>query len=358
MSVDINGATLQMEIDTGSAMTLISQATFSKLWSQGNAPVLESTPIRLRTYSGEELKVVGRAVVRVGSGGKEVKELELVVVSSKSPSLLGRDWLGRLRLDWREIRMLDVTPDALEAVLSKHSNLFRDKLGTIRGITAKLHISPGLKPRFYCPRSIPYAIRSRVDQTLNKLVSQGILEAVQFSEWATPIVPVVKRDGSIKICGDYKLTVNQIAQVDTYPLPLVQDILASFANGKSFTKLHLAHAYQQLSLDNDSRPYTTINTHRGLFRYTRLPFGVAAAPAIFQRTMKSLLGDLPHVCIYLDDILVTGESETAHLQNLAAVLEQLESAGVRLKREKCFFMISEAEYWVIPSLQKGYSRSV
>ena len=175
-------------------------------------------------------------------------------------------------------------------------------------------------------------------------MSQGILEAVQFSEWATPIVPVVKRDGSIKICGDYKLTVNQIAQVDTYPLPLVQDILASFANGKAFTKLDLAHAYQQLSLDNDSRPYTTINTHRGLFRYTCLPFGVAAAPAIFQRTMESLLEDLPHVCIYLDDILVTGESETAHLQNLAAVLEQLESAGVHLKREKCFFMISEAEY--------------
>ena len=186
-----------------------------------------------------------------------VEELELVVVSGKGPSLLSRDWLGRLRLDWREIRMLNVTPDALEAVLSKHSNLFRDELGTIRGITAKLHISPGVKPRFYRPRSIPYALRSRVDQTLEKLVSEEILEAVQFSEWATPIVPVVKRDGSIRTCGDYKLTVNQIAQVDTYPLPLVQNILASPANGKSFTKLDLVHAYQQLSLDTDSRPYTT-----------------------------------------------------------------------------------------------------
>ena len=261
MSVDINGATLQMEIDTSSALTLISQATFSKLWSQGNAPVLESTPISLSTYSGEELKVVGRAVVRVGSGGKMVEELELVVISGKGPSLLGRDWLGSLRLDWKEIQMLNVTPDVLKAVLSKHSNLFRDELGTIRGITAKLHVSPGVKPCFYHPRSIPYALRSRVDQTLEKLVSEGILEAVQFSEWATHIVPVVKRDGSIRICGDYKLTVNQIAQVDTYPLPLVQDILALFANGKSFTKIDLAHAYQQLSLDSDSRPYTIINTH-------------------------------------------------------------------------------------------------
>ena len=132
--------------------------------------------------------------------------------------------------------------------------------------------------------------------------------------------------------------------MDAYPLPLVQDIFASLANGKSFTKLDLAHAYQQLGLDNDSRPYTTINTHRGLFRYTRLPFGVAAAPAIFQRTMESLLRNVPHVCVYLDDILVTGESERAHLQNLAAVMERLDAAGVRLKWEKCSFMMAKVEY--------------
>ena len=91
-----------------------------------------------------------------------------------------------------------------------------------------------------------------------------------------------------------------------------------------------------------SHPYTTLNTHRGLFRYTRLPFGVAAAPAIFQCTMESLLSGLPHVCIYLDNILITGES--AHLHNLAAVLQCLELAGIRLKRQKCSFMIPEVEY--------------
>ena len=132
--------------------------------------------------------------------------------------------------------------------------------------------------------------------------------------------------------------------MDTYPLPLVQDILVSLANRQSFTKLDLAHAYQQLTLYEDSRKSTTINTHKGLFQYTRLLFGVAAAPAIFQRTMESLLGDLPHVCIYLDDILVTGESEAAHLRNVATVLERLEAAGIRVKREKCAFMIPEVEY--------------
>ena len=345
--VDVNGTTLQMEIDTGSALTLISQETFSKLWPQGGAPQLEKTSFRLKTYSGEELKVIGRAAVRVGCGRQVVEDLGLVVVGGKGPSLLGRDWLGKLRLDWgaiRTIQSVDATLSTLEAVLARHANLFRNKLGTIKGATAKLHVSPDAKSRFYRPRSIPHALRSRVDQALDKLMSDGILEAVQFSEWAASVVLVVKRDGSIRLCGDYKLTVNQVALVDTCPLPLVQDIFASLSNGKSFTKLDLAHAYQQLELDIDSRPYTTINTHQGLFRYTRLPFGVAAAPAIFQRTMESLLGDLSHVCVYLDDILVAGESETAHLQNLSRLLEPLESAGVQLKQEKCSFMLPEVEY--------------
>ena len=239
--------------------------------------------------------MVGRAMVRVRCRGQEGEELGLVVVGGEGPSLLGRDWLGRLRLDWREIHSINATLVTLEAVLSKHSNLFRNELSTISGIKAKLHVKPGAKPRFHRPRSIPYALKSRVEQALENLVSKGVLEAVQLSEWAAPIVPVVKRDGSIRVCGDYKLTLNQVAQVDTYPLPLIQDIFASLANGKSFTKLDLAHAYQQLILDDDSRPYTTINTHRGLFRYTRLPFGVSAAPAIFQRTMESLLAGLPRV---------------------------------------------------------------
>ena len=121
-------------------------------------------------------------------------------------------------------------PGTLESLLGKHTNLFGNKLGMIKGVTAKIHVGSGAKPCFYRPCSVPYSLRSRVDQALEKLVREGILEPVRFSEWAAPIVPVVKRDGSIRVCGDYKLTVNQAALVDTYPLPLVQDILASLAN--------------------------------------------------------------------------------------------------------------------------------
>ena len=118
-TVTVNNAKLQMEIDTGSALTLISQATYSSLWPKGLSPPLLSTTVRLRTYSGEELKVLGRAVVEVRYGGQVMEGMGLVVVGGGGgPSLLGRDWLGRLRLDWREVRSLRDASDSLDRLLA------------------------------------------------------------------------------------------------------------------------------------------------------------------------------------------------------------------------------------------------
>ena len=103
------------------------------------------------------------------------------------------------------------------------------------------------------------------------------------------------------------------------------------------------HAYQQIELEEESRKFVTFNTHKGLFQYIQLPFGVASAPALFQRAMENLLQGLNNVCTYLDDILVTGSSEKEHLENLAAVLGKLED-GARLKRSKCHFMLPSVEY--------------
>ena len=174
-----------------------------------------------------------------------------------------------------------------------------------------------------------------------------------MSEWAAPIVPVLKLDGTIRICGDYKITVNKAAKSDVYPLPRVEDLFATLAGGKTFTKLDLAHAYQQIPLEESSKQYVAINTHKGLYQYNRLPFGVAAAPSIFQRTLENLLQGIPHVSIYLDDILVTGTSEAEHLDTLDQVLNRLETAGLRLKQRKCAFMLESIIYLGHKISQKG-----
>lgn len=157
-------------------------------------------------------------------------------------------------------------------------------------------------------------------------------------------MPVLKDDGNVCICGDYKLTVNQASQLDTYPLPRVEDLFATLSGGKTFTKLDMSHTYQQLQLDEDSKQYVTINTHTGLFKYNRLVFGVASSPAIFQRTMDNILQNIPHVAVYLDDILVTGRTEEEHVKNLDQVLKRMTEAGLRLKRSKCMFQAPSVTY--------------
>jgi len=125
---------------------------------------------------------------------------------------------------------------------------------------------------------------------------------VKFSEWTVPVVPVVKPDGSIRICGDYKVTINQAAQTDTYPLPKngtkIEDLFASLSGGK-FSKVDLDSTYQQILLEEESKKYTTINTHKGLFCYNRLPIGVVSAPSIFQITIENILQGLKYVCVIL-----------------------------------------------------------
>jgi len=172
----------------------------------------------------------------------------------------------------------------------------------------------------------------------------GTLQKVSHSDWAAPIVPVPKGDGTIRICGDYKVTVNPFLDIDRYPLPKPNDLFASLAGGQRFTKLDLSQAYTQMPLHEDCQQYTTINTHQGLYRYTRLPFGIASAPAIFQRAMDTILQGLPHVMCYIDDILITGATEKEHLQNLEAVLRRLKHEGIILKKSKCSFLQTSVEY--------------
>ena len=124
------------------------------------------------------------------------------------------------------------------------------------------------------------------------------------SEWATPIVAALKSNKkTIRLCGDFQMTVNPVAKLDRYPVH--RDLFVTLTQGRLFTKLDLRHAYQQLPLAEDSKKYVVINISKGLFRYTRLPFGISSAPAIFQREMEHLFQGIPGVVVYIDDILVT-----------------------------------------------------
>ena len=121
-------------------------------------------------------------------------------------------------------------------------------------------------------------------------------------------------------------------------------MLVSLAGGTAFTKLDLAHTYQQVMLDDESKQMATITTHKGLYQVNKLPFGVASTPSLFQRIMETVLQGLPSVFVYIDDILVTGPNLDEHLQNLEAVLSRLHKYGFWLKCETCAFLLPSVDF--------------
>ena len=126
---------------------------------------------------------------------------------------------------------------------------------------------------------------------------------------------MLKKDEAIRLCGDYKVTVKKVASVDTYPIPRIDDLYAKLSNGKLFTRLYMRHAYE-------SRKSVTINTHRGLLTYTRMPYGVPSAPIIFQCVIDAMFQAIPNILCYLDDIFITGYSDEQHMDTLDKVLDQ------------------------------------
>ena len=218
-------------------------------------------------------------MVPVEYEGKK-KNLNALIVAGNGPNLLGRDWLEQIRLDWSIIFHMHMAseinpPSALQSVLAKYPDVFMEGLGTLKGVKVKIYVDQGAEPKYIKARSVPYALKTNVELELERLEREGIISPVEFSEWAAPIVPVAKPNGTVRICGDYKLTVNQVSKLDNYPIPKTEDLLATLGGGEKFTKLDMSQAYQQMTLDEESRKFTTINTHKGLFQYNRLPFRVS-----------------------------------------------------------------------------------
>uniref|UniRef100_A0A1A7YSF0 Gypsy retrotransposon integrase-like protein 1 n=2 Tax=Iconisemion striatum TaxID=60296 RepID=A0A1A7YSF0_9TELE len=357
-SMKVNGKRVQFEIDTGCSLTVMNEKTFQDTWRSNKCPPIKPVKIKLETYTGEAVEVVGAAQVKVRYKTQRAK-LPLLVVKGDGPTLLGRGWLEELKLSWEEIKArhqdskihhvsveknkkhLD---ESLQSILSKHEEVFKEELGTLKGTKATIHVNEDATPRFYRPRSIPYAMRAKVDEEIDRLLKEDVITPVKYSEWAAPVVPILKPEGTVRLCGDYKLTVNVVSTLEQYPIPRVEDLFNALSKGVQFSKLDMSHAYQQILMEENSKKYLTVNTHRGLFTYNRLPFGVASAPAIFQRTMESLLKGIPMVAVYLDDVLVSGVDAADHIKNLDEVLTRLNEAGLRLKRNKCVFMRDEVEY--------------
>ena len=351
--VQIENEECCMQLDTGCALSLAPMAFYEKFCS--HIP-LTPTAVKLSTYTGEKIQPLGKINATVTYAGTEYS-LPLLVVPQGCGALFGRNWLRHIKLDWNKLpgiesqvpcparaRCAEITDNnkTLEGLLSQYDELFEPQLGCYTGQPVVLNESTGAK--FHKARPVLYALQKRVENALLKMEKDGVIERVSATS-AAPIVTVGKKDGDeVRVCGDFSVTYNSCANVETYPMPKIEDMHSALRGCTVFSVLDLKQAYHQIPVLKDSQKYLTINTHMGLFAFKRLPNGIHSGSAIFQRIMDGLLADIPKAVSRLDDILIAGTDYQDHLNTLSQVLERLLKCGFKLNKAKCKFLQSSVVY--------------
>ncbi|CAF1667312.1 unnamed protein product, partial [Adineta ricciae] len=349
LSLSINDRDFVFDVDTGSDHTIVS----SNDWKQLGSPKLRTSSLKLECYSGKQLDIQGECDVQVEYQQHKFN-LTMVVIKRTGSPLLGLHWISTMKLDLNSLvhgrsgssqNVKKIYSQVkLKVILDKYKQVFNKDLGHCTKVLAHIQLVPDAVPKFYKARPLPFAYLDGVKEEIQRQVSNGILERIDTSQWAAPIVPIRKPSGKIRICGDYKMTVNSQMLIDQHPIPNIDELLTRLNNGEKFTKLDLTDAYLQVELDDNSKQLVVINTPLGLFRYNRMPFGIANAPAIFQRIMDQVLSGIPNTIAYLDDILITGKNEDEHFKTLEMVLEKLVDFGLCCNMDKCSFFEDEVVY--------------
>ena len=208
----------------------------------------------------------------------------------------------------------------------------------------KHHIDTGSsKPVRQPPRRLPWAKRDDAEKCIQEMQEQGIIEP-SSSPWSSPVVLVQKKDGTNRFCVDYR-RLNEVTHKDSYPLPRIDDTIDALSGVEWFSTLDLKSGYWQVQLDENSKEKTAFSTGHGLWQFIVMPFGLCNGPATFERLMEQVLAGLPlsTTLVYLDDILVPGQSFSHQLTNLRKVFERLRAAKLKLSPKKCLLFRREVK---------------
>ncbi|XP_058449093.1 uncharacterized protein K02A2.6-like [Malaya genurostris] len=342
VSVAVSGIDIRLQLDTASDITVISK----DIWKKLGSPVLSPATVKARTASGSILKLDGEFESDVTIG--KCTRRELIRVTEKQLHLLGTDMVDSFNLwsvpmDTFCCHVLS-SPTSTSTLKTMFPKVFNDQLGLCCKTKIKLELKENVRPIFCPKRPVAYAMYGAVDRELERLQKLNIITSVEYSEWAAPIVVVRKANGSIRICGDYSTGLNAALQPNQYLLPLPDDFFAKLANCQVFSQIDLSDAFLQVEVDERYRKLLTINTHRGLYSYNRLPPGVKVAPGSFQQIIDTMLAGLECTCGYLDDVIVGGQNVEKHDRNLQAVLKRIQDFGFTIRVDKCAFRKQQVQY--------------
>lgn len=341
VNCQVGGVVIKMLIDSGSKCNVIDDKTWRYL-KEHKAVVINQNknPDKvLYSYGSKEpLKIIGSFDAIICVNGKEITAI-FYVIKNGTRNLLGKNTameLGVLQIG------LQINSVENDATFPK----FKD-------VAIQIPIDRTIKPVIQPYRRIPIPLEKKVDAKLEELRKADIIEEVHGpSPWVSPMVPVLKENGEVRICLDMRRA-NEAIVRENHPLPTMDQLLPHFRHAKLFSKLDINNAFHQVELDADCRYITTFSTSKGLFRYKRLLFGISCAPEMFQKIIEKMLLGCEGTANFIDDIIVYGTTEQEHDQRLNKVLEVLKNNDVLLNKSKCIYKVNKIEFLGHELSEKG-----
>ena len=211
-------------------------------------------------------------------------------------------------------------------------------------MNAKLRLKSNMKTVSSPKRPVLFSALHCVEEELSHLTKIGVIQFLSYAKWAALIVVVRKQNGTVRLCADFFTGLNASLEDNHHPLLVSEDIFATLNDGKFFVKLDLSDAHLQVEVKPDCRELLTINTHRDLYKFTRLSIIVKTVLAIFQSIMDNLISGLEDTVSHLDYILVVGQSDEELQSGIESLLKRIKEYCFQLQPEKCGFFLKSIKY--------------
>ena len=342
MSLRTNGIMVNFKLDTGAQVNVLPRSVYCRLTSK---LVLEPAKIRLMPYGlSRPLPVDGQCLCQVEHG--TTHHLQFYVVPATASPILGLNACQKLGLVKR-IAEVDRNDNQIvkDVVLKDYSTVFGTP-GLLRDHVYQIRLKEGAVPySVFAPRRVKLPLLPKLRNELERMQKMGIIqEVVEPTDWIAPMVPVLKKNGQIRVCIDFS-ELNKSIRRERFQIPVAEEIFVKMHGSKCFTTLDAESGFWQIPLNESSSLLTTFITPFGRFRCLRLPFGITSGPEIFQRVMRQILAGIDGCDCFIDDIVVWGVNEEEHDQRLRRVLEKCKASGLKLNTSKCQLRKQEVKFF-------------
>ncbi|KAI4293155.1 hypothetical protein PAPHI01_2429 [Pancytospora philotis] len=350
----LQGKRVPILVDTGADTSIICQ----KFLSNPEAINIQKTDIKAKSACGNDLTIIGTSCnVPITINTKAYNISSLISESKPDRVIIGADAIIKhpellegsltkktpVQLSIQAVSQVNIDL-CLQSLLTKMDSLFQTQITQNVKCTLGQHrINVGdARPISAGNSRIPVAYEQALDNEIKKNLELGII-APSSSSWSSRIVPVPKKDGSLRMCIDYR-PLNKVTIKDQYPIPRIDEILDALSGAAVFSTLDATSGYYQVELAQEDRCKTAFSWKYGLYEFNRMPFGLCNAPATFQRIMnQAFQNDRAFVLPYFDDIIIFSKTPEEHIEHLEIVLARLKGINMALNRKKCMFLKPEVK---------------